>query len=93
MSENVIELPESLTIHHIEAEFGNLKIAFQSDASEIKISAGKVDAIDTSGLQALLSLIKTADKQEKTISWDSAPEVLTAGASKLGIAEKLHLPS
>lgn len=91
MSENNVEIPESLTIHHIEEQFGNLKIAFQSDAETYKLQAGKVEAIDTSGLQALLALVKHAVDNGKTIEWDAPTEVLTSGAAKLGLTEALKL--
>lgn len=91
MSETTIELPESLTIHHIEALFGDLKLAFQSDADSIKIDGNKVEAIDTSGLQALLALIKSAQSNNKSIQWQSAAEVLKTSAEKIGLASKLLL--
>ncbi|MDG4813107.1 STAS domain-containing protein [Hydrogenovibrio sp. 3SP14C1] len=93
MSENTIELPENLTIHHIEEEFSNLKIAFQSDAETYKLVAGNVEAIDTSGLQALLALIKSAMANQKRIEWDSPTDVLKMGAEKLGLTEKIGLTS
>ncbi len=91
MSDYQIELADSLTIHHIEELYGNLKIAFQSDAETYTISAAGVESIDTSGLQALLALVKNAIQNQKQILWDSPSEALTSGASKLGLTEKLRL--
>jgi len=91
MSEYQIELPDSLTIHHIEEVYGNLKIAFQSDAETYKIAASAVESIDTSGLQALLALVKNAVQNQKEVLWDSPSESLTSSASKLGLTEKLRL--
>lgn len=91
MSENMIELPENLTIHHIEEEFGNLKIAFQSDAETYKLMAENVESIDTSGLQALLALIKSAQANQKSIEWNAPTDTLKMGAEKLGLTEKLCL--
>lgn len=91
MSEYVIDLPESLTIHHIEEHYGNLKMAFLAEADTFKINAGNVESIDTAGLQALLILIKNAIEKQKNVLWDSPSESITSGAAKLGLTEKLKL--
>lgn len=91
MSETTINLPESLTIHNIESHFGDLRIAFQSDASTININAETVETIDTSGLQALLILIKSAIADDKVIFWQSISETLKTSSEKIGLCEKLQL--
>lgn len=93
MSENIIELPENLTIHHIEEQFGNLKLAFQAEPETYKIIASAVESVDTSGLQALLSLIKSSVHDGKKIAWESPSDPLKQGAEKLGLTEKLLLPA
>ncbi|PLA75003.1 hypothetical protein CYQ88_03645 [Hydrogenovibrio sp. SC-1] len=93
MSENIIELPENLTIHHIEEQFRELKIAFESDSETYKINATKVESIDTSGLQALLSLIKYAQDKQKNIVWDGVTDEVLNGAKKIGLVDKLLLAS
>lgn len=91
MSETTITLPESLTIHHIEGQLGDLRLAFQTDGDTLNLEASKVEAIDTSGLQLLLALIKQALADNKTIQWVTPSEQLTTSASKLGLTEKLML--
>lgn len=91
MSENIIELPKNLTIHHIEEQFGNLKIAFQGEADTFKIVGTNVESIDTSGLQALLTLIKSAQTNDKKIFWESPTDAIKQGAMKLGLTDKLFL--
>lgn len=91
MSETTITLPESLTIHHIESQLGDLRLAFQSDAETFNLEGSKVETIDTSGLQLLLALIKSAQAANKTIQWTAPSEQLTTSASKLGLSEKLML--
>lgn len=91
MSENIIELPENLTIHHIEEQFRELKLAFNSDSEDYKLNAAKVESVDTSGLQALLALIKLADSKQKNIIWDGVSDELRNGAMKIGLLDKLQL--
>lgn len=91
MSETTINLPESLTIHHIETQYGNLKISFQSITENLKINASQVEAIDTSGLQVLLALINYATSSGKTIHWEDPTEVLSASAKQIGLTKKLQL--
>lgn len=91
MSETTIDLPDSLTIHQIESQFGDLKIAFQSDASTLNLNAENLDTIDTSGLQVLLILVKDALSDNKTIIWHNISETLRTSAEKIGLSEKLQL--
>lgn len=93
MSDNIIELPENLTIHHIEEQFRELKLAFQSDSETYKINASKLESIDTSGLQVLLSLIKFAQSHQKNIIWEGVNDELRNGAEKVGLIDKLELAS
>jgi len=56
MSSNTIELPESLTIHHIENQFTDLKLAFQSAGDTITIDASKIETAAKIGLTDKLCL-------------------------------------
>ncbi|BCN93014.1 hypothetical protein THMIRHAM_07990 [Thiomicrorhabdus immobilis] len=88
MSET-IQLPENLTIHHIEAHYNELNKLFNDAGDQISIEASAVETIDTSGLQALLVLVKTALENGKKISWQNTPEILTSSAKKIGIDQAL----
>ncbi|MEA1990105.1 MAG: STAS domain-containing protein [Pseudomonadota bacterium] len=86
---NTIQLPESLTIHHIESHFNDLNKKFNDISDEIVIEASTLETIDTSGLQTLLVLVKTATDNGKTITWQDIPEILTTSAKKIGIDQAL----
>lgn len=86
---NVIQLPESLTIHHIENHFNELNTKFNDIDDEITIEASAVENVDTSGLQTLLILIKTALDNGKTVTWQEVPETLKLSAEKLGLQQQL----
>lgn len=88
MSET-IQLPESLTIHHIESHFNDLNKKFNDMSDQIIIEASALETIDTSGLQALLVLVKTATDNGKTVTWQEIPEILTTSAKKIGIDQAL----
>lgn len=86
---STIQLPENLTIHHIEAHFNDLNKKFNEVDDQIILEASAVESIDTSGLQALLVLVKTAIENGKSISWQDTSETLKTNAEKLGIASEL----
>lgn len=92
MSEATVVLPENFTIHHIEQQSGDLRIAFQTDADTVKLDASQVETIDTSGLQLTLSLVKQALEQEKSIVWENPTDVFCTSAKKIGLNDKLQLP-
>ncbi|QCU90430.1 STAS domain-containing protein [Thiomicrorhabdus sediminis] len=86
-----VQLPENMTIHYIETHFGEINKAFNEADNEIVINANKLETIDTSGLQSLLTLIKYAAEQQKQVSWQDTPEVLEQGAEKIGLSQALQL--
>lgn len=86
---NTIQLPESLTIHHIESHFNDLNKKFNDMSDEIVIEASTLETIDTSGLQTLLVLVKTATDNGKTVTWQDIPEILSTSAKKIGIDQAL----
>ena len=90
MSET-IELPESLTIHHIEALYNELNEKFNNSEEQITLQGAGIESIDTSGLQALLILISSARDNGKTVQWESSSETLITSAQNIGLAEPLAL--
>jgi len=92
MSESTVVLPENFTIHHIEQQAIDLKVAFQTDAETMILDASKVETVDTSGLQLMLALVKTAIANSKTVQWQNPSEVFVSSATRIGLAEKLQLP-
>ena len=86
-----IKLPENLTIHHIDVHFNTLNQMFSDAEDEIEIEAAAVEAIDSSGLQTLLILIKNSTQNDKIISWKNTPEIIQVSAEKLGLSQTLLL--
>jgi ABC-type transporter Mla MlaB component len=87
---NVIQIPENLTIQFIDGHFNDLNTKFNDMGDEIVIDASGLENIDTSGLQSLLVLIKTATENGKSISWKEVPELLRTSAQKIGIHQQLN---
>ncbi len=88
---NTISLPESLTIHTIDSNYNDLHTAVSDAENEIVLDAQAVENIDTSGLQSLLVIMQTAEKEQKSISWKNTNDVLTDAAKKTGLLEALKL--
>jgi len=88
---NTINLPESLTIHTIEASFNEINAHVSDAGDDIVLDAEAVENIDTSGLQSLLMIIQTAQSNQKNISWQNANDTLKTAANKTGLAEALLL--
>ncbi|WP_373020367.1 STAS domain-containing protein [Thiomicrorhabdus sp.] len=88
---DTITLPESLTIHTIDNIYTELRESLSNSGDEVVINAEAVETIDTSGLQALLILVNTAQQENKSITWQNASELLSQSAEKLGLSEALKL--
>ena len=88
---NTINLPESLTIHTIEASYNEINTAVSDLGDDIVLDAEALENIDTSGLQSLLAIIQTAQKNQKNISWTNTNDVLNEAAKKTGLFEALLL--
>ena len=88
---STINLPESLTIHTIETSYNEINTAVSDLGDDIILDAQAVENIDTSGLQSLLSIIQTAQNNQKNISWQNTNETLTNAAKKTGLFEALLL--
>ncbi|WP_028486278.1 STAS domain-containing protein [Thiomicrorhabdus chilensis] len=88
---DTITLPESLTIHTIDSTYTELNQAFLNTGDNIVLNAQAIETIDTSGLQALLMLIESARKNQKSIEWQNANELLKTSAEKIGLAQALQL--
>lgn len=88
MSE-AIQLPENLTIHHIDTQYNELNKQFNDAGDQISIDASMLETIDTSGLQSLLALVNTANENGKKVVWQNTPDILTTSAKKIGIDEAL----
>lgn len=88
---STINLPESLTIHTIEASYDELSTSVSDLGDDIVLDAEAVENIDTSGLQSLLMIIQTAQNNQKNISWQNTNDTLKDAAKKIGLSEALLL--
>lgn len=84
-----ISLPESLTIHQIDENYSQLLEKLSVSEESITLDGSNVESIDTSGLQALIVLIRTAQESDKQIQWQNASDVLKESAQKVGLSEAL----
>lgn len=75
------------------AEVNDLKASLLGyiNAGHIRIDAGKVEHIDTGGLQLLLAFLKTAQKRGIKISWQERSGALMNTAELLGLAGTLDM--
>ncbi|MDG6773320.1 STAS domain-containing protein [Thiomicrorhabdus sp. ZW0627] len=88
---DTITLPENLTIHAIDSTFSELNQSLRDSGIDVIIDAKAVESIDTSGLQALLVLINSAQQDNKNITWQNTNELFTSSAEKIGLSEALQL--
>ncbi len=88
---DTITLPENLTIHAIDSTFSELNQSLRDSGIDVIIDAKAVESIDTSGLQALLVLINSAQQDNKNITWQNTNELFTSSAEKIGLYEALQL--
>jgi len=88
---NTIQLPQNLTIHHIEQQFNELNEKLNEMGDQIVIDAKEVETVDSSGLQTLLIIAKTSIDNGKSLNWENVPEILSTSAQKIGIDQALQL--
>lgn len=88
---NVIQLPQNLTIHHIEAHFNELNEKLSTIDSDITFDAGELETIDTSGLQTLMVCVTTIVNHDRNVKWENTPEILSTSAQKIGLEQALRL--
>lgn len=88
---NQVNLPENLTIHHINDQFSEIKGIIQSETDQIVFDAGAIEAIDTSGVQMLLALIEDLNSRQVDFSWQNPNDLLRESAKNLGLSEQLQL--
>lgn len=86
-----INLPENLTIHHINSQFSELKQTITSSEGTVVFDAGAVDSIDTAGLQMLLVFIRNLESRNINFSWQNASEQLIDSAKNLNLTLELKL--
>jgi anti-anti-sigma regulatory factor len=88
---DIITLPETLTIHTIGQTFAELRERFDTAGDDILIDGNNVETLDTSGLQALIVLISSAQENDKQVDWQQANDLIASSAQKLGLNGALLL--
>ncbi len=88
---NTIQLPQNLTIHHIEEHFNELNEKLNAVGDEMTFDASEVETVDTSGLQTLLVLVKSSVENGKKLNWENVPDILSSSAKKIGLDQALQL--
>lgn len=86
-----INLPESLTIHQIDENYAQLLEMLDVAEETIEFNGSAVESIDTSGLQAIVMLIRHSQANGNQITWQSASEVLKQSAEKLDLSDAMLL--
>lgn len=86
-----ITLPPRLAIAEIATHHRGFCDAL-AEGGPIAIDAGAIERIDTTGLQCLTALVRTAGDRRQTVSWESVSPELAAAAARLGLTAALELP-
>ena len=62
-------------------------------AGDVEIDAGRVEKIDTAGLQLLVAFSRQLRESHRTLAWKAVAPELTRAAAQLGLADTLGLPA
>ncbi len=80
-----------MTIVHA-AELHRTLLARLAQREALVLDGSRVEEIDTSILQLLISLWRTASERGVACAWAGASTGLRQAAALLGVAEMLHFP-
>jgi anti-anti-sigma regulatory factor len=86
-----IELDARMTIVHA-AELHRTLLTRLAQGKAVVIDGSRVEEIDTSILQLLISLWRTASQRGVACAWAGTSKALRQAADLLGVAEMLHFP-
>lgn len=87
-----IDLPARLTISEI-TEWHQSILDTVATAPALAIEAGRVERIDTAGLQCLASLALSSRTRGQSVYWSSVSSEIMSGARRLGLVTALDLPA
>lgn len=80
----MVVLPEALTIAHVEALFETL--GRQSEQSRLTLDGSIVELADTAGLQLLMALRQRLMSQGGNLEWQGISPALAKAMTDLGVA-------
>jgi anti-anti-sigma regulatory factor len=86
-----IELGARMTIVHA-AELHRALLARLVQGEAVLVDGSRVEEIDTSILQLLISLWRTGSERGVACAWAGTSTALRQAAALLGVAEMLHFP-
>ena len=88
---NMMELPMYFGIAQVAEVHEQLKQLMQQGSEQIEIKADDIENIDTAAIQLLLSLIKQAEADNKTVKITSSSEKLKQVLNLLDIEQNIVL--
>ena len=86
-----IKLESKIALANINSLYEMVNKAMSKKVSTIVIDAEDCDEIDFSGMQVLMSLVKTAEAKDIEISWENLPIVVYQAAADLDLSNSLGL--
>ncbi|WP_044410676.1 STAS domain-containing protein [Thiomicrospira microaerophila] len=89
----VIQLPESLTIHYASEQMVAMKKAIADASGELTIDASALETIDTSGIQLLLVVVESLAEKGLKLRWLNPSELFVSSVANLGLSTKFQFAS
>ena len=80
------------TLREVVAMKGQL-LERLDQAGDVEIDAGRIEKIDTAGLQLLVAFSRQLHESHRTLAWKAVAPELTRAAAQLGLADALGLPA
>lgn len=87
-----VDLASVLDISKVEALYEELE-SIANGVNDVVLKADKVERIDTSCMQALLSFKQALAEHGGVLQWIAPSENLVAVANRLGLIEELGIPA
>ena len=92
MESEQLDLGSKCTIIRAEELHAQMEILIQS-GKDVEIDASKVEQVDTSALQLLLSFHQTLSNDGRHVKWNAPSEQLIKTAKLLGVENQLTFNS
>ncbi len=89
-ADEVLQLPEALTIAEVAACQEQLLLQLQSE-HEIVIDGSAVENVDGAGIQLLVAFVKDGVGAQRPLRWQGCSDRLRNAAAQMGVAHALQL--
>ena len=89
-ADEVLQLPEALTIAEVAGYQEQLLLKLQSE-HEIVIDGSAVENVDGAGIQLLVAFVKDGVGAQRPLRWQGCSERLRNAATQMGVAHALQL--